>query len=149
MTSPSSSTPGVFVVQRFIKCKGPNAFVTRAVWKANKPPQAWVITNKTSYFDPDPNQTENDKYITNIKKKLGSSIVHSNGGYVAEQTCSIVHKIVKFLQKSTGVFFDEMVCDFIKDESGIWWFIGCRGFNISGTAPRWSFKFFLPEALLI
>jgi hypothetical protein len=46
------------VIQKFVKSKGPNAFITRAIWRKNKPPSCYVITNKTSFFDPDKNKEE-------------------------------------------------------------------------------------------
>jgi hypothetical protein len=49
-----------------------------------------------------------------------------------------------------------MVCDFIKyyfsnyliiyvyrDESGLWWFIGCRGFKVGGNNGKASLKYFI------
>ena len=47
-----------------------------------------------------------------------------------------------------AILSSKVFCLPSRDESGIWWFIGCRGFNISGTAPKWNFKYFLAEALL-
>jgi len=44
-----------------------------------------VITNKTSFFDANPNTDEHEKYITNVKKPLSCSIVHSKGGKVSEE----------------------------------------------------------------
>jgi len=112
MSSNSSSGQGLFVIQRFIKCKGPNAFVTRAHWRKGKPPQSWVITNKTSFFDA--RLDEHDKYITDVRKQMGSSIVQNKGGKVSEETCGYVQSIVKFIEKCSGIYFEEMVCDFIK-----------------------------------
>ena len=37
------------------------------------------------------------------------------------------------------------MCDFIKDESGLWWFIGCRAFRMNGTSGRPSLRFFTLE----
>lgn len=68
MSGAISSSGGAIVIQRFVKSKGPNAFITRAVWKKNKPPSCYVITNKTSYFDTSSGVDEHGKYITNVKK---------------------------------------------------------------------------------
>jgi hypothetical protein len=40
--------------------------------------------------------------------------VHSKGGKVSEESVMQVDKIVKFLEKYSGFYFEEMVCDFIK-----------------------------------
>lgn len=38
---------------------------------------------------------------------------------------------------------EEMICDFIKDESGLWWFIGCRAFKQDLSHPgKISLRFF-------
>lgn len=38
-----------------------------------------------------------------------------------------------------------MVCDFIKDESGLWWFIGCRAFKVCGNNGRPTLRYFTLE----
>jgi hypothetical protein len=35
----------------------------------------------------------------------------------------------------------------IRDESGIWWFIGCRGFKINGNNGKPTLKYFLGEGM--
>lgn len=56
---------------------------------------------------------------------------------------------MKFFEKYTGYFVEEMVCDFIKDESGLWWFIGCRAFKLNGSNGKPSLKYFLSEGALM
>lgn len=41
-----SGTSGRFVVQRYVRSRGGRASIARCVWKADKPPSVWVITNK-------------------------------------------------------------------------------------------------------
>ena len=57
------------VIQRFIKCKGANAFICRAHWKKNKAATCFIITNKIPLSDPDPQNnsqvSEYERYITN------------------------------------------------------------------------------------
>lgn len=71
-----------------MKCKGPNAFIIRAIWRKNKPPSCYVITNKTTYFINDKKIEDTDKYITNVRKPLSCSIVHTKGGMVSEESCA-------------------------------------------------------------
>ena len=73
-----------------------------------------MITNKISFFDTNQNIDESEKYMTNSKKLASCSIVHSKGGKVSEEGAVQVEKIVKFFQKYTGIFLEEMICDFIK-----------------------------------
>ena len=42
---------GACAIQKFVKCKGPNPFIIRSVWKRMKPTNVWVISSKTSFFD--------------------------------------------------------------------------------------------------
>ena len=114
MSSTSSGNSEVFVIQKFVKSKGPNAFTIRAHYRKSKPPQCFVLTNKTSFFDPNNTIEEHEKYITNVRKPLSCSIVHSKGGKVSEEGCAQIEKIAKFFEKYTGIFVEEMVCDFIK-----------------------------------
>ncbi len=34
-----------FILQRFVRCRGPNAFINRCVWRRDRPPLVWHITN--------------------------------------------------------------------------------------------------------
>jgi hypothetical protein len=42
-----------------------------------------------------------------------------------------------------------MVCDFVKDDSGLWWFIGCRSFIVSGNNGKPHIRYFNPDAAAI
>ena len=88
MSSTNSGNSEIFIIQKFVKSKGPNAFIVRAFYRKSKPPQCYVITNKTSFFDPNTALDEHDKYMTNVKKSLSCSIVHSKGGKVSEEGCA-------------------------------------------------------------
>jgi LMBR1 domain-containing protein 1 len=88
MSSTNSGNSEICVIQKFVKSKGPNAFITRAHYRKNKPPQCYVITNRTSFFDTNPALEEHEKFMTNIKKPLSCSIVHSKGGKVSEEGVS-------------------------------------------------------------
>ena len=38
-------------IQRFVKCRGPRAFLCRSVWRRDKPPYVYILTNKINYLD--------------------------------------------------------------------------------------------------
>lgn len=40
------------VIQKFIKCKGPQPFVVRSVWRKDSPNYSWIITAKHKFQDP-------------------------------------------------------------------------------------------------
>ena len=52
------------VIQKFVKSNGPKAFICRTVWRKDKNPFAWIITNKSDFFKEDA-KSEVQKYITN------------------------------------------------------------------------------------
>ena len=43
-----AKTSGQCSIQRFIKCKGPKSFICRSVWRRNKSPYVYIITNIVS-----------------------------------------------------------------------------------------------------
>ena len=45
----NSSDGMIWAIQRFVKCKGPNAFACRTAWFKDKPSESWIITNKASF----------------------------------------------------------------------------------------------------
>ena len=85
MTSSSTNNSEIYVIQKYIKSKGPNAYIVRGHYRKSRPPESFVITNKTSFFDPSLDLEESDKYITNMKKPLSCSIVHARGGKISEE----------------------------------------------------------------
>lgn len=75
----------LYAIQKYVKSKGPNAFIIRSHYRKNKPPHSFVITNKMSYFENGPMIDEQDKFVTNCKKHFGCSIIHTKGGKVSEE----------------------------------------------------------------
>ncbi len=51
-----SKSGSQMAIQRFIKCRGPKAFVCRSVWRRDKPPYIYILTNKVNYHDKVKNQ---------------------------------------------------------------------------------------------
>lgn len=47
-----------------------------------------------------------------------------------EETAPYLQNIVKYLQDNLRVRFEELVGDFIKDESGIWWLVNIKAFKL-------------------
>ena len=69
----------VTVIQRFVRCKGPYAFVCRVVWRRHKPSYTWVITNKVMFNDKDTNPNFMERYITRVNLPMHCSIVKAKG----------------------------------------------------------------------
>lgn len=53
--------------------------------------------------------------------------------------------MVKFLETNIRVFFEEMVCDFIKDESGLWWMVGVRAYKFVNPDIKPNLKLFIED----
>ena len=51
--------------------------------------------------------------------------------------------MVKFLETNLRVFFEEMVADFIKDESGLWWMIGVKAYKFVNPSVKPNLKLFI------
>jgi hypothetical protein len=115
------------VIQRYIKCIGSKAFIVRTCWRKKGNSYCFVITNKSSYYDYD-NTPELTKYLVNPKSYGTTTIVEAKSGKHLDETLPFVQNIVKFLKIRAQAKFSEFVCDFIKDESGIWWLINIKAF---------------------
>lgn len=60
------------------------------------------------------------------------TIIQTSQGKNVEETTPYLLNIVKFLHIHLGIKFKELVGDFVKDESGIWWLINIKGFVLFG-----------------
>ena len=115
-------------IQRFIKCRGPKAFVCRSVWRRDKPPYIYILTNRANYHDEVKNQYL--KYVINSKEINSYFAFYSTSGKHLEETMFYMNNIVKFIENHSDIIFDELAGDFVKDEAGIWWFINLKAMKI-------------------
>ena len=40
------------------------------------------------------------------------------------------------MEHNTNIRFSELICDYIRDTAGIWWFIGVKAFKIEETTAK-------------
>ena len=66
------------VIQKFVKCNGPKAFVCRVVYKRDVRPECWIITNKHSFNNE--NIDINQRVCTAIAVKDSCSAVYAKTG---------------------------------------------------------------------
>ncbi len=123
-----SKTGSQMAIQRFIKCRGPKAFVCRSVWRRDKPPYIYILTNKANYHDDVKNQYL--KYVINSKDLDSYFAFYSTSGKHLDETMFYMNNIVKFIENHSDIIFDELAGDFVKDEAGIWWFINLKAMKI-------------------
>lgn len=51
-------------------------------------------------------------------------------GRFVEEVTPITQKIAKHVEKYFKVKFEELVCDYIKDEGGNWWLTNVKAFKL-------------------
>ena len=124
-----SKSGSQIAIQRFVKSKGPCAFICRSVWRRDKPPYVYMLTNKVKYLN---EEIKNPylKFIVNSKEPDSYSIFCSSSGKHYEETMTYMNNIVKYIERHSDIIFDELAGDFIKDEEGIWWFINLKAMKI-------------------
>jgi len=121
----------VICLQKYVKSIGPKAFICRTVWRKDRNPYVWVITNNKDYFSEDESLTENQRYITNPQTMGSCTIVHSIRGRYVDETAPYIANIVRFIEHNIpGAKLEEFVADFVKDESETWWLVNIRGFRL-------------------
>ena len=128
-----SKSGSQIAIQRFVKCRGPRAFLCRSVWRREKPPYVYIFTNKANYLD---EEVKNQylKFVINSKEQGSYSAFYSSSGKHLEETMAYMNNIVKFIESHSDVIFDELVGDFVKDEAGIWWFINLKAMKIKNIS---------------
>lgn len=115
------------MIQKFIKSNGPKAFIVRTVWRNDRTPYSWIITNKHDFYTT-AKIPEIQKYCTIPAIMNACQIVQTCRGKQVEETAPYLANIVKYLDIHLGCKFQELIGDFIKDESGVWWLINIKGF---------------------
>eukprot|EP00347_Sterkiella_histriomuscorum_P010413 403376398 len=139
----------VTVIQKFVRCKGPYAFVCRAVWRRHKPAYTWVITNKVKFTDVEQCSNYLDRYVTKANNTLHCSFVKAKGDQNYQQIVESTQRIAMFVERNTNLKMSELAADFIKDSAGIWWLVGIKAFKLEDSFATPIFKHFLPSHDLI
>ena len=61
----------------------------------------------------------------------------SNTGKFYEETMPYLFEIKRFIEHNIGVTFEQLVCDFIRDEAGTWWFLNLKAYVLApGCRPK-------------
>ena len=51
-------------------------------------------------------------------------------GRYLEETMDCMITLVNFIERNMFTEVQELVCDFVKDESNIWWVVACKAFKV-------------------
>ena len=121
------------VLQRYIKSKGPKAYICRTIWKKNANPISWIITNKLSYNDPG---DFTNRCIASSSKKFSCNITPCTGGRFVTETLPFVMNLLSYLRNTYNIDFDEIGCDFTKGLDNKWYFLNLRGFILSNSITK-------------
>ncbi|OQR81284.1 hypothetical protein THRCLA_23405, partial [Thraustotheca clavata] len=128
-------TPVTFALQKYVKPKGPKAFLVRGVYKAGKAPSGWMINNKLPF------QSHQVDDVPDIRRFCAMTGVDNACSFVklSERACTDVYdinlRIVKYLEQALRIALECFVADFIKDDFGQWWLIQVKSFQLKHVRP--------------
>ena len=71
-----------------------------------------------------------ERYITRVNIPMHCSIVKAKGDLNYEKIVVDTKNIAKFVEKNTNLKMGELAADYIRDQAGIWWFLGVKAFKI-------------------
>ncbi|KDO34233.1 hypothetical protein SPRG_19071 [Saprolegnia parasitica CBS 223.65] len=123
-------SPVTFALQKYVKPRGPKAFLVRAIYKAGKAPTGWMINNKAPF------QTQDGNAAPDVRRFCASTGVYDACSFVklSERACTDVYdinlRIVKYLEQALRVALELFAADFIKDDFGQWWLIQVKAFQL-------------------
>ncbi|RLO03818.1 hypothetical protein DYB28_005749, partial [Aphanomyces astaci] len=125
-------SPVTFALQKYVKPKGPKAFIVRAVYKAGRPACGWTITNKAP-FDA-PHLPCLSRFCTLTATDDSCSFAKLTERAVAD-LMDVHVRMLKYVEVSLRVSFDSVVADYIKDDMGQWWLIQVKAFRLKTMRP--------------
>ncbi|CAM9622451.1 unnamed protein product, partial [Choristocarpus tenellus] len=142
-----------FVIQKFIKSKGPHAFIRRQVLEHGRSPTAWMISNNRPYGG-DIKEGEAGgggeslvlagsgllgRLVTTPAEDWGCGIVPLHGAACGE-TADAAGRLKHHLEAVIGRLLDVLVCDFTKDGNGRWWMLQVKAMRFRNCTPSKPFS---------
>eukprot|EP00002_Diphylleia_rotans_P030459 TRINITY_DN6261_c0_g1_i10.p1 TRINITY_DN6261_c0_g1~~TRINITY_DN6261_c0_g1_i10.p1 ORF type:complete len:804 (+),score=150.58 TRINITY_DN6261_c0_g1_i10:55-2466(+) len=121
------------VIQGFVRCKGPKAYIVRVHWQKGRAPTAWSITNKLGFEDQSIGAGKGYTIDVNAPSTLSIIKIQGNAiGYLNEQ----ITKLVLHIERTTRptVAFQEIVVDFLKGADEKWWILQVKAFRLLPVA---------------
>jgi hypothetical protein len=123
----------VSVIQRFVKCHSVKASVMRTCWRRNGSNEGWILSSNYPYTSTK-KVNEVSKFVVNTKMPKAFNAVKCTSDKYLKETIGYVRNIVKFVETYLKINFVELVCDFIKDEGGNWWYVNTKAFILQEEA---------------
>eukprot|EP00752_Nemacystus_decipiens_P003390 g3137.t1 len=155
---------GPFLVQKFVKSKGPHAFVVRQTVERGMPPTAWMISNRQPYGEemdhPDSLLLAGPELLgrfttTPLAKKWDKASAGNAGNTAANTGCCNITRLgpgacvetaeaAERIKRHLEVVLDRrlqmLVADFTRDDRDRLWFLQVKAFRFMGCAPRRPFR---------
>ncbi len=100
-------------LQRYVRPKGPKAFICRTFYRTIGKSDIWIISNRESLYSE--TDVKSPSLIVNTRSLTNCNYVHTMRGSFLKVTVELVKKIVVYGQNAHGLRFSEMAADFIKD----------------------------------
>ncbi|CAM9697958.1 unnamed protein product, partial [Laminaria digitata] len=122
-----------FLIQKFVKSKGPHAFIVRQTVQRGMPPTAWTISNRQPYGEeingPDSLLMAGPallgRFATTPTKDRACSITRLGPGACSE-TAAAADRVMRHLETVLEQRLEVLVVDFTKDDRGRVWFLQVR-----------------------
>lgn len=129
-TTLENQSRGKVVFQRFVKSKGPKATITRVCWRRDAPAYAYMLSNKKS-FDDQSIKEAIFRLLTNTEDPQSLNVFHLKGPAIKDLVDQ-VQDLVTYSERYSRLQakYSELVCDFIRDDDGQWFFIQVKGLKI-------------------
>eukprot|EP00903_Cladosiphon_okamuranus_P014535 g13482.t1 len=155
---------GPFVVQKFVKSKGPHAFIVRQTVERCLPPTAWMISNRQPYGEeidhPDSLLLAGPQLLgrfttTPLARKRGRASGSTSANPAAHAGCCNITRLgpgacvetaeaAGRIKRHLEVVLDRrlqmLVADFTRDDRDRLWFLQVKAFRFMGFAPRRPFQ---------
>lgn len=126
------------ILQQYMKSPGGRPTITRlyyfAYQKGNKANYAYFITNKL--VGDDLNSIQKCAVDTNKPENID---VFTKSGVALKPFEKEAKKIVDYLNKGYNLRIEEIILDFLSDDDGVIWFIGCKSIKIDPSTKSISF----------
>jgi hypothetical protein len=125
----ASPPQGRFAIQKYVKSKGPKAFVARCVWNRNRTGPVWVISSRKNYDT----ITETDfkrRYVTSTEEP-GSVTIFKMTGKAVNELQELNYRHVRYVERNTPLKFEEFIADYVKDDNNRWWQVQVKGFTMT------------------
>ena len=125
-------------VQRFIKCKGPQACIIRTMLREGKSPQGWSITNHAR-FDEEWSATskEHGVPLNALSARLCTHAANRHQSKIfpltplaLTPTVILTERTMDHLERQLRRKFEVFVADYIRDETDEYWLLQIKGFRL-------------------